>query len=189
MPDTEKLLKEILYRSLTKGKNDFKKFYEEFNDKDIIKKELDEANRLFKKFSLNKKNSEEFSEVFDTLKNLIGDTKIFAYGFYHNGDKTPLCIGCTGNSVTRLKQHFQWYSSAFIKFPMYFLDEIRVWRSDALTKQNIKRFEDFLLEKFTPYFNKKRSEKYLEEEIELYQKVKYKSISVSEHRELFKMFS
>jgi hypothetical protein len=207
MPNKEELLKDIesvLYRSLTQKADDFdfKKFSSEidykgivkkdFDDKSIVRKELKEAQRLFKKFNHNNKPSEQFAEVFDLLKEEIGKkTKIFAYGFYHDGDETPLYIGRTGNSTTRLNQHFQMYSSAFVSFPMRFLDEIKFWRSDILTEHNIKQFESFLINSLTPHFNKQCPKEGFEKEKEAFQKLfgKSKSIQLSNYKELFKKFS
>lgn len=197
MPDKKKLLEKIesaLYRSLTQKADDldFKKISSELDDKDIVKKELEEAQRLFNKFNHNSKLSEQFTEVFDLLKEEIGkNTKIFAYGFYHDGDETPLYIGRTGNSTTRLNQHFQMYSSAFMSFPMHFLDEIRFWRSDTLTEHNIKQFESFLINRLTPHFNKQRPKEGFEKDKEAFQKLlgKSNSIQVSNYKELFKKFS
>jgi len=187
-----KIIENTLYRSLTKETDEFEKFYADFkSDNETIRKELNDSYKLYKKFRLQKKHGEEFREVFDTLKNLLKGIDIFAYGFYHNGDETPLYIGVTGNKVTRVIQHFQWYSSAFIKFPMVFLDEIRVWSSNKLTKDNIKQFENFLIDKLNPYFNIKHPKQEDDDEIFLYQEVKQNEtkIPVSKFRELFKKFS
>ena len=196
MPDKKKLLKEIesaLYRSLTQKTNDLdlEKFSRKFDDEGMDKEELVEVNRLFNKFNHNNKLSEKFSEVFDELKEKIGETQIFAYGFYNNSDKIPLYIGRTGNGSTRLNQHFQMYSSAFMKFPMRFLDVIKIWRSDTLTKANIKLFESFLINRLSPHFNKQRPKKDFKKEKEGFHKLleKFEFIPVSNHKNLFKKFS
>ena len=200
MSDKEKLLKKIesaLYQSLTQKTDDFdseefsKEFDNEGMDKEELEKELNEANRLFDKYNHNNKLREKFSEVFDELKDKI-EKKKFAYGFYHDGDDTPLYIGRTSKGNTRLNQHFQMYTSAFTNFPMRFLDEIKIWWSDALTDQNIILFESFLIDRLNPHFNKQRKkENYEEEEEEAFQKLleKPKPIRVSQHNKLFKEFS
>ena len=200
MPDKEKLLKKIesaLYQSLTQKTDDFdyKKFSKEFDDEGIDKKELEEARRLFNKYNDNNKLSEIFREVFNELKKEIGEkTKIFAYGFYHDGDKTPLYIGRTSKGNTRLNQHFQMFTSAFINFPMRFLDEIKIWGSKSLTDADVVTLESFLINKFNPHFNKQRPNKNIKKKnthAQLFQKLseKPKPIRVSQHNKLFKKFS
>ena len=195
MLDVERILKkinDILYKSLTARNNEFESFHTNLTQElKTIKKELYDAYKLYTKYSFLRENFNELKRLFKRIRGIIGDQKIFGYGFYHFDEDKPLYVGVTENGVKRIKQHFQWYSSAFKNFPMYFLTIIKVWTSERLNSTNLKRFEDYLIKELNPYFNKKRSESYKKDELDIYlQAIKNeKQIQFNDFTKLLKKIS
>lgn len=195
MIDTEKILKEIennFYLSLTEKTHQFEEFFTELTKKlELIKEKLNESYFLYIRFVIQTERKNKLDPVYERIDKKLESLQIFGYGFYHRAKARPLYIGVTVKGKTRINQHFQWYSSAFVYFPMYYLDEIKVWQSSSITSENIKRFEDYLMEKLNPYFNKKRSEQYRTDEIEIYEEALQNEISIplSDFRDLFRRLS
>lgn len=200
-PEEEKLIKEIesaLYRSLTQKPDEFDNFCKKFDDKgkDYLKKELNEDKRLFMKFDPRIDRKDRFKKVLDGIDVKTRGKKFFVYGFYHNGDDRPLYIGQTKNGKIRLNQEFQMYTSAFRNFPMFFLDEIRIWSSGISTENEAILFESFLIEKLKPHFNKQNPKrKITAQQGIVFQKLLniFDPILISnldpDYKELFKIFS